>query len=224
MPERALPPGQRALGRAPPRFGLDAFLKRKVEVPAAWRLVVDGEVEQPLDLDLREVIGARRTERTRDLHCVTTWTATDLAWSGATFADVWREVIVPRARPKAGVKHVLAVALDGYQAALPLEELLAADVMLADTLHGEALTLDHGAPLRLVVPQLYGYKNVKHLVRLTLRSQPAQVPVSRLLAHPRGRVDLEERSGAGAQRFWRVLYRALVGSFLRRAEPHQMRR
>jgi DMSO/TMAO reductase YedYZ molybdopterin-dependent catalytic subunit len=218
---RVLPPGQRALAGAPPRFGLDEFIKRSVAVPSDWRLLIDGDVEAPLELGLDDILAAGRTDRTLDLHCVTTWTATDLVWSGATFHDVWHRVIVPRARPKPGVAHVLATAFDGFQAALPLEELLAPDVLLADRLGGRPVPLDHGAPLRLVVPQLYGYKNVKHLCRLSLLHEPATVPVSRALAHPRGRVDLEERSGVGMQRFWRLLYRLLVPLFLRQARRHR---
>lgn len=222
MSEHRLPPGQRALPGTPPRFGLDAYLQRSVSVPGDWRLTVDGDVEQPLELTLDDVIGSARADRTLDLHCVTTWTAVDLAWSGRTFRALWHEVIVPRAHPRPGVAHLLAVALDGYRAAIPLEEALAPDVIVADRLRGSALGLDHGAPLRLVLPQLYGYKSVKHLRRLTLLREPATIPVSRFLAHPRGRVDLEERSGAGVQRFWRVLYRSLVPLFLWRAAKFQI--
>ena len=217
-----LPPGQRALDVPPPRFGLDKYLRRKAAIPQDFRLTIDGDVEQPLELRLDETIASTRTDRALDLHCVTTWTAVGLRWSGRPFRDFWHTVIVPRARPKANVAHVLAVALDGYQAAIPLEEALGADALLADRLDDEPLPMNHGAPLRLVVPQLYGYKNVKHLERLSFCIEPPTVPVSRFLAHPRGRVDLEERSGVGAQRFWRVLYRALVPLFLRGSRPFQI--
>jgi DMSO/TMAO reductase YedYZ molybdopterin-dependent catalytic subunit len=223
-----LPPGQRALDHAPPRFGLDAFLTRSVIVPSDWRLTIDGDVEQTIELSLDDILGdvlgakERRVDRTLDLHCVTTWTARNLGWSGRSFRDLWETIIVPRARPKPGVAHVLAIAIDKYQAALPLEELLKEDVLVADRLDGRPLTLNHGAPLRIVVPQLYGYKNIKHLSRLSLRIDTPTVPVSRFLAHPRARVDLEERSGVGAQRFWRLLYKTLVPVFLRRARPHQI--
>jgi DMSO/TMAO reductase YedYZ molybdopterin-dependent catalytic subunit len=116
MGDRPLPPGQRAHPGAPPRFGLDAFLTQSIAGPPDWRLIIDGEVEAPIELGLDDVIGERRVDRTQDLHCVTTWTATDLAWSGRTFRDLWEAVIVPRARPKQEVAHVLAVAFDGYEA------------------------------------------------------------------------------------------------------------
>ena len=219
MSDRVLPPGQTRLRGPFVRFGLDRYLRRSVSVPDSLRLTIDGDVDEPLELALDEVL-ASRVDRKLDLHCVTTWSAVDLAWSGRSFASLWREVILPRARPRVGVAHVLATALDGYRAALPLEEALHDDVLLADRLDDQPLSLDHGAPLRLVVPRLYGYKSVKHLRRLTLAIQPPVVPVSRFLAHPRGRVDLEERSGVGAQPLWRWLYRGLVPLFLRQAARH----
>jgi DMSO/TMAO reductase YedYZ molybdopterin-dependent catalytic subunit len=219
-----LPPGQRALDTAPIRFGLDQFLRRRVEVPASSSLVVGGAVEVPITLGLAELFSERRVDAAHDMHCVTTWTALGLRWSGRRFADVWEHIVVPRARPAPGAKHLLCEALDGYQAAVPLEEALAPEALLADRLDGAPLTLNHGAPLRLVVPQLYGYKSVKHLVRLTLHEQPPAVPVSRFLAHHRGRVDLEERSGVGGQRFWRLLYQGLRPLFLRGARRYQLDR
>jgi DMSO/TMAO reductase YedYZ molybdopterin-dependent catalytic subunit len=96
MIEHALPPGQVRLNGTPPRFGLDAFLHRAIEVPADWRLTIRGDVEAPLHLGLDELVGRFRIQRTLDLHCVTTWTATGLGWSGVSFADVWERLIVPR--------------------------------------------------------------------------------------------------------------------------------
>ena len=223
MTGRRLPPGQKRLDGLPPRFGLDAYLTRTVAVPADWRLTIDGDVEEPCELGLEEVIESARVERDLDLHCVTTWSATDLRWSGRLFRDFWSEVVVRRIRPREGVAWVLAVALDGYRTAVPLEEAMAEDVLLADRLNGDPLSLDNGAPLRLVVPQLYGYKNAKHLRRLSLRIAEPEVPVSRVLGHPRGRVDLEERSGVGLQPCFRLLYRALRPLFLWRAAKHAHR-
>ena len=216
-----LPPGQRAFPHPPLRFGLEVFLRQSVTVPSDFRLVIDGAVERPVVLTLDELFGTDRVERKADLHCVTTWTATDLLWSGRSLREIWHDTIVPRVRPNPGVAYLLAAALDGYETAVPLEEALGADVLLVDRLNDAALTVNHGAPLRLVVPQLYGYKSVKHLCRLSLCVEPPALKVSRFLVHPRGRVDLEERSGVGLQRFWRILYRMLRPGFLRQARRYQ---
>jgi DMSO/TMAO reductase YedYZ molybdopterin-dependent catalytic subunit len=57
------------------------------------------------------------------------------------------------------------------------------------------LTIEHGAPVRLVAPAHYGYKSAKHLARIELRADDAgyQPLIPRLLDHPRARVALEER-------------------------------
>jgi DMSO/TMAO reductase YedYZ molybdopterin-dependent catalytic subunit len=101
---------------------------------------------------------------------------------------------------------------DGYRAALPLEDLLADDVLLADALDGSPLAVEHGAPLRLVAPAHYGYKSVKHLSRIEFwrddrRYRPAGF---RFMDHPRARVLQEERGRRVPGWLRRYLYRPLV--------------
>ena len=63
-------------------------------------------------------------------------------------------------------------AESGYTTALPLTEgyLLENDVMLAYEFEGKPLPPDHGGPLRSLVPQLYLWKSVKWLKRMTFES------------------------------------------------------
>jgi hypothetical protein len=68
-----------------------------------------------------------------------------------------------------------------------------------------------------VLPHLYAYRSVKHVCRIEVTATPVRASVGRLLSHPRARVDREERSGVGAQRFLRWLYRLLLPVFLSRA-------
>jgi DMSO/TMAO reductase YedYZ molybdopterin-dependent catalytic subunit len=211
----ALPPGQRAHIGPLPRFGLHAFLKRRVAPPRDFALRIDGDVEQAIELSLDEIFAAR-SELVSDLHCVTTWSAVGLRWSGRPFRSFWEDVILPRARPRAGAGHLRVRGLDGYAATIPLEEGLRDESFLADRLDGEPLG-DHGAPLRLVLPHLYAYKSVKHVCRIDVTATPVRASAGRLLSHPRGRVDREERSGVGAQRFFRWLYRLLLPMVLWRA-------
>jgi DMSO/TMAO reductase YedYZ molybdopterin-dependent catalytic subunit len=218
----ALPPGQRARVGPPPRFGLDAFMRRRAVTPPDFALRIDGDVEQAIELSVEEIF-AVRAELTSDLHCVTTWSAVGLRWSGRPFRSLWEDVILPRARPHAGVAHLRVRGLDGYAAAIPLEEALRDESFLADRLDGEPLG-DHGAPLRLLLPQLYAYKSVKHVCQIEATVSPLRPSAGRLLGHPRGRVDREERSGVGAQRFFRWLYRLLLPVFLWRARSLTTRR
>lgn len=211
----ALPPGQRLHLGPPPRFGLDAYMRRRAVTPSDFKLRIDGDVEQALEFSVDEIFTVRG-ELLSDLHCVTTWSAVGLRWSGRSFRSLWEDVILPRARPHAGVAYLRVRGLDGYAATIPLEEALHENTFLADRLDHQPLG-DHGAPLRLVLPQLYAYKSVKHLCRIELTVTALPPSAGRLLGHPRGRVDLEERSGVGAQRLFRWLYRLLLPVFLWRA-------
>jgi DMSO/TMAO reductase YedYZ molybdopterin-dependent catalytic subunit len=125
-----------------------------------------------------------------DLHCVTTWTATGLHWSGVRFADVhqWLTSLVDL---HPAVAWVTFSGLDGYRSCLRLDDALGA--LLVDRLGDAPLPAAHGAPLRLVAPAHYGYKSVKHLYAIEYRR--AYDPGSAgWLAHRRGRVAYEERS------------------------------
>ena len=91
-----------------------------------------------------------------DFHCVTKFSLLDSTWRGIstrTFVD-----LVP---PAAAVTHVMVWADYGYSANLSLADFLAADALFVTHRDGEPLSAEHGAPLRLVVPQLYAWKGPK---------------------------------------------------------------
>ena len=93
---------------------------------------------------------------TSDFHCVTRWSRFDNHWEGVRVVDVLNMV---RIKPEA--KFVLVHAEQGYTANVPLEDMMRENVLLATHHDGEPLTADHGYPVRLVVPHLYGWKSVK---------------------------------------------------------------
>jgi DMSO/TMAO reductase YedYZ molybdopterin-dependent catalytic subunit len=84
--------------------------------------------------------------------------------------------------------------------------------MLADSLDGQPLTIEHGAPLRLVAPAHYGYKNLKHLKRVEFYSTMPKIKrgISAFLDHPRARVLKEERGRWGPGWILRYVYRPLI--------------
>ena len=98
---------------------------------------------------------------------------------------------------------------DGYRTSLPLEDLLGSDVLLADHLDGRPLSAEHGAPLRLIAPRHYGYKNVKYLASIRLLRDPAS-GLAGWKDDPRGRVALEERRLMLPAWTYRWLLRALL--------------
>ncbi|MBI2677593.1 MAG: sulfite oxidase-like oxidoreductase [Candidatus Koribacter versatilis] len=150
--EGRLPPGQAATLKWPvlhyggvPRFD-----------PASWDFKVWGLVAQPLRLTWEEFGALPRFHITRDFHCVTRWSRFDNQWTGVAFRELLRRV---QAKPEAA--HVLIHAEQGFTANVPLADLDRDDVLLATHHDGEALTPDHGYPLRLIVPHLYAWKSVK---------------------------------------------------------------
>jgi DMSO/TMAO reductase YedYZ molybdopterin-dependent catalytic subunit len=215
-----LPPGQHAV-KGFPRFGTH-FNRPAPAVPADPAIAIGGDVTEPAVLPLAELASLPRREQTADFHCVAGWSATDLRWEGVPFATFYRAVIEPRIRPGPAISHVVFGGLDGFEAAVAIEDALADDVLIADHLDGRPLDSDHGAPLRLVSPSQYGYMSTKHLCRIEVCTAApkeelgAAHPVARVglrglaARHPRARVWEEERHRYLPARLVRPVYRALI--------------
>jgi DMSO/TMAO reductase YedYZ molybdopterin-dependent catalytic subunit len=190
-PSGDLPPGQRE-SKDFPRFGLADFAFRFPQQTDHPQIDIRGDVTSALTLGPDQLGTLPRTEQVSDLHCVTTWSRRALRWSGFRFRDVYEGLILPKAGAARDARFVVLRGQDGYRNSLPLEDLLAEEVLLADRLDGAPLGIEHGAPLRLVAPAHYGYKNVK-----------------RVMDHPRARVALEER-GLISARVLRGVYRPAI--------------
>jgi DMSO/TMAO reductase YedYZ molybdopterin-dependent catalytic subunit len=160
-----LPPGQHRTSGFPV---LDLGVRPPIDL-ATWSLEVFGEVETPLRLSWDEFRALPRLELVRDFHCVTTWSKYDVRWSGVPF-----RTIVERVGLKPSAHFVVAHGGEGYTTNIPLEDCLHDDVILADELDGQPLPLEHGGPVRLLVPHLYAWKSAKFLRRLQLteRDEP----------------------------------------------------
>jgi DMSO/TMAO reductase YedYZ molybdopterin-dependent catalytic subunit len=180
-------------------------------------LRVVGDVEHELTI-LDALQGLPRVEQVSDFHCVTTWSRRSLRWGGVRFVDFFERVVVPRARPQPNASFLIFRGQDGARTSLLLEDLLVPDVLLADTLDGSPLTVEHGAPLRLVAPAQYGYKSVKHLSRIEFRRgyEGYRPTAFRFMDHPRARVALEERGRWVPGWLLRHLYRPLVSATIAR--------
>ena len=210
-----LPPGQYELDEFP-RFGLGRFVNRFPKETRHIDLKISGDVDEAIAVsdELREL---PRIDQTSNFHCVTTWTRCSLRWSGFLFADFFERIVVPRVRPQHDATFVILRCQDGYAVSLPLADLLADDVLFADTLNGEPLTIEHGAPLRLVAPAHYGYKNAKHVRGVEFWRDDRQYRSAsfRFMDHPRARVALEERGRGVPGWLLRYLYRPLVRTTIR---------
>lgn len=210
-----LPPGQRAMADFP-RFGGVQFAKRPLKRKDI-RLEIFGALERPIVLTASELASLPRITLTADFHCAAGWSHRDAKWSGFRFRDVWDKWIAPTAQPASEHRLIVLRGQDGYRTALPLADLLAPDVLIADRLNDQPLTVEHGAPIRLVAPAHYGYKSAKHLDRIELRSAELSYRplMPRLLDHPRARVALEERGQFVPGWLLRYFFRPFIGPIIR---------
>ena len=157
----------KAAGRLPP--GQVATLKWPVlhlgDVPLfdpqKWDLRTTGFVRNPLRLTWQQFQELPRTEVTADFHCVTRWSRFDNHWEGVSF-----RTLCDLTQPLSSATHVLVHGAADYTTNVPLADLLDASVLLADRHDGAPLEPEHGGPLRLVVPKLYGWKSAKWIRQL----------------------------------------------------------
>jgi len=207
----SLPPGQIARDEHP-RFGLPWLAYRFPAETDRLILEIAGDVAKPTVIST-QLHRLPRFEQTSDLHCVTTWTRESLRWGGILFRDFYEQWVLTEVRPADAASLVVFFGQDGYRNALPLQDLLASDVILADSLDGAALSMEHGAPLRLVAPRHYGYKSVKHIKRIEFhrdQKKHYRIPGPGFMSHPRARVALEERGKYLPGWFYRITYRPLI--------------
>lgn len=124
-------------------------------------LTIDGEVEKPLKLAWNEIIQLPKVQSVSDFHCVEGWSVLNCRWEGVRFRE-----IVNLVRPKEDAKYATFECADGYTTSLSLPELCGDDVLLAYGLDGKPLEEGYGFPLRLVVPNKYGYKSALWVTRI----------------------------------------------------------
>lgn len=126
--------------------------------PDAWTLRVTGMVDQEIELNLADLLAKPLIERHITIACVSNEVGGDLIGNARWLGWPVRELLA-MARPQAGADMVLSRSSDGWTAGTPLEVLTdeTRDAMLAVGMNGEPLPLEHGFPVRMIVPGLYGY-------------------------------------------------------------------
>lgn len=160
--EGRLPPGQVATLKWPVLHvgGVPQFDSQ------AWDFRTTGWVKEALKVTWTEFRALPSVEVTSDFHCVTRWSRFDNRWEGVSF-----RTICDRTQPLASATHVLVHSDHGYTTNVPLRDLLEPDVLFAWSHDGAPLEPDHGGPLRLVVPKLYGWKSAKWVRSLEFLSR-----------------------------------------------------
>jgi DMSO/TMAO reductase YedYZ molybdopterin-dependent catalytic subunit len=126
-----------------------------------WRLNVTGLVEAPLSLTLDELRRYEPLDQFVTLACISNPVGGDLIgttrWTGVSL-----QRLLPDLRLKAGASHLKIHAADGFFEIVPIETIRTDErVMLAHAWDGVPLTTEHGFPLRIYIPDLYGMKQPK---------------------------------------------------------------
>jgi DMSO/TMAO reductase YedYZ molybdopterin-dependent catalytic subunit len=152
--EGRLPPGQSLTQKFPvlhygpvPRFH-----------PATWDFSVWGEVEDEVRWTWGEFNQLPRTRLVMDIHCVTRWSKFDTQWEGVSLRTLVEQGFI---KPKPTARFVMQHAEYGFTTNLSLQVMLADNFLLATHFNGEPIPLDHGYPLRGVVGQISGRKDLQ---------------------------------------------------------------
>ena len=163
-----LPPGQTPIKQLL-RWGIDhqGITRSNPRIDLkTYTLAVEGEVEEPLRLTWEQIEKLPRTESTSDFHCVEGWSVLNCRWEGVKFRH-----LADLAKPRKTATSATFGCADGYTTSLVLSDLLHDDVLLAYKLDGKPLEEGYGFPLRLVVPDKYGYKSALWVMRIRFTSQ-----------------------------------------------------
>ena len=128
-----------------------------------WRLTISGLVAKPVELAWEAFMAHSQVTMTADFHCVTQWSRLDNTWQGVRARDL---LALAAPLPEAG--YVMVHCYDGYTTNLELDVLMEEESLMAHGRDGKPLEPGHGAPMRLVVPQRYGWKSAKWVRGLEL--------------------------------------------------------
>nr|HEX4314899.1 molybdopterin-dependent oxidoreductase [Kofleriaceae bacterium] len=159
-----LPPGQRPLDDLRPMGGDEGDPD-----PKSFKLRVHGACKSPFEVDYANLLKLPQVEKQADVHCVTGWSLL-----GATYKGVQISALADLAKMKGDVKFVILEAAHGYTANVPLREATADNALVTYRMNGKAFAVEHGAPVRALIPDLYFWKSSKWLtgVRFVREDEP----------------------------------------------------
>lgn len=125
--------------------------------PEQWSLTITGHVDREITLSFEELLALPLEESYATLACVSNTVGGGLIGNALWLGYPIRKLLA-RAGPKPGADMVLSRSVDGFTAGTPLSALTDdRNAILAVAMNGEPLPPEHGFPVRMVVPGLYGY-------------------------------------------------------------------
>src|SRR5438445_1781844 len=135
------------------------LVKPRVDV-AQWRLDIKGEVESPFSLTYEQLLDLDAVEQVHTLECISNYVGGDListaVWTGVPLRD-----LLDRARVKPTAYDIAFTSVHGYTGSTPIAKGLEDRTLVAYLMNGKTVPQEHGYPARMLVPNIYGMKNVK---------------------------------------------------------------
>ena len=153
-----------------------------------WSFRIEGLVSEPATWTWDEFTRLSDREWVVDISCVTKWTKLDMRWRGVSV-----DTLLENVELKPDAAFVIAYCDGGYTTNLPLADVLNGQAFVAWEYDGKPLTLEHGGPARLVVPDRYFWKSAKWIRGLRIQAEDQAGFWESLGYHNRGDQWREER-------------------------------
>ncbi len=130
-----------------------------------WHLTINGQVDNPFTLTYQELLAQPMKQQYESLMCISNEVGgqymSNAQWEGIPLVD-----LLQRAGVKTGAAKIVFHAADDYTDSIHLTKALEPTTLLAVRMNGETLPQQHGFPVRMLVPGIYGMKHCKWLTRI----------------------------------------------------------
>lgn len=142
-------------------------------LPEVWRLEIGGMVEEPRSYDFAALQALPGIDQESTLMCISNQIGAGLmsnaVWTGVRLRD-----LLEASRPLPGAVEVFLRAADGYTDTFSIDKALEPETLVAYAINGAPLPQRHGFPARVIVPGLFGEKNVKWVTRIEVIDHDAK--------------------------------------------------
>lgn len=156
-----------------PRVNGDVGVQTEIDLDS-WQLkVVNPGKNQPLYVGIEDIKALPKQELVFDFKCIEGWTEV-VYYGGVRLSDFLEKYSLgKKEKTNDFFRYVGLETPDGeYYVGLDMKSALHPQTLLCYEMNGKPLPLEHGAPLRLVIPVKYGVKNLKRIGKLFLSDVP----------------------------------------------------